>query len=455
MPRKTAMAESVPLERGEVLARTAHRDLVGGTWWRTLRAWRDVPPETFNDHRWQLRNSVTDVAGLAKLVHGAVPRKFLADVEEGLRLAPMALRITPYVLSLIDWSDPVADPLRRQFLPIGSEHEPDHAMGTLDALEEQRDAVAEGLTHRYPDKVLFLALDVCPVYCRYCTRSYSIGSTTDEVRKVDFRASTDRWDAAFRYIEDTDSVEDVVVSGGDLSLLGAGRLKLIGDRLLAIPHVRRIRIATKALAVLPQKILSDMPWTDAIGAMADQGRRRGVQVCVHTHFNHPTEITAVARDACDALWQRGVVLRNQSVLLRGVNDDVDTMTTLVRRLAWVNVQPYYVYVHDMVPGVETLRTSLAVASAVEKGVRGQTAGFMTPTFVCDAYGGGGKRDLHSYEHYDEDRGVAVYRSPVVDPARPFFYFDPLRHVSAGVRKAWQAPLLRDAMIARATAEAGF
>ena len=188
--------------------------------------------------------------------------------------------------------------------------------------------------------------------------------------------------------------------------------------------------------------------------MARQGRRQGVQVCLHTHFNHPSEITETTRTAADLLFQQGVPVRNQSVLLRGVNDDVRTMTTLVRRLGWINVEPYYVYLHDVVPGDETLRTSLADALELEKQVRGRTAGFMTPTFVCDALGGGGKRELHSYEHYDEQRGVAVYRSPVVDPARPFFHFDPLRTLPANLRQAWQHERTREQMVDQAVRRAG-
>ena len=433
---------------------TRHRDLSADEPWRAIPAWEDVSAASFGDHLWQIRNSVTRPRELVDLLDGAVSDAFRADLLQGFALAPMAVRLTPYVVSLIDWSDPVADPIRRQFLPLGSEHEPDHPMGSLDALEEQRDAVAPGLTHRYPDKVLFLALDTCPVYCRYCTRSYSIGSDTDSVDKLSFRPSRERWEAAFAYIESHPAVEDVVVSGGDVYMLSASMLAHILDRLFAIPHVRRIRLATKGLAVMPQKILSDAAWTDVVVSGAQKARERGVQLAVHTHFNHPREISEVSREAVGRLFEAGIVVRNQSVLLRGVNDDLETMRGLVRRLSWINVQPYYVYVHDMVPGVETLRTTLKAAVELEKGLRGSTAGFMTPTFVCDAYGGGGKRDLHSYEIYDEQRGVALYRSPVVDPERAFYYFDPLRALTPHLRKAWGRPELRASMLAGLREEVG-
>jgi lysine 2,3-aminomutase len=432
-----------------------HRKLRHDRWWQTIPAWSDVTKEEFADHRWQLKNSLTKPEHLLQLVGELVSPSFVEDLEAGLARAPMAVRLTPYLVSLVDWSAPTEDPLRRQFLPLGSEHEPDHPMCTFDALEEQRDAVAPGLTHRYPDKVLFLALDVCPVYCRYCTRSYSVGSDTEEVDKLDFHPSVKRWEEVFAYLRATPKIEDVVVSGGDLSLLSARLLEHIGDQLLQIPHVRRIRLATKGLALLPQKALSDEPWVEAITTMAERGRQRGVQVCVHTHFAHPEEITEMSRQACDVFFQRGIPVRNQCVLLRGVNDDPATMICLVRKLSWINVQPYYVYIHDMVPGVETLRTSLTQAVEVEKLVRGQTAGFMTPTFVCDTYGGGGKRDLHSFEVYDSVHGVAVYHSPVVDRKRPFFHFDPLRVLSSEVCDDWRSDARRARILERVVRQAGF
>ena len=435
-----------PLRRG-------HRDLRTGEWWRRLPAWKDVDAATFNDHRWQTRNSVRSGEELMRLLPDSVEPDLVEDLRAGLAAATMVIRVTPYLLSLVDWTDVRNDPIRRQFLPLGSEHEPDHPMVSLDALGEQDDTVAPGLVHRYPDKVLFLALDVCPVYCRYCTRSYSAGADTGTVEKQDFRPARSRWEQAFAYLRRARQVEDVVVSGGDLSMLGASALLHIGRELLAIPHIRRIRLATKVLSVMPQKILSDTAWTDALLTVADEGRQLGVHVCVHTHFAHPAEITDISRQACDLLFQAGVTIRNQCVLLRGVNDDVETMLCLVRRLALLNVQPYYVYIHDLVPGVEVLRTDLATGIEIEKRLRGRTAGFMTPTFVCDTMGGGGKRDVHSHEVYDQERGVAVFRSPGVDPRKQFFHLDPLRYLSPEMQRAWQDPETAQRMLREAGQDA--
>ena len=259
-----------------------------------------------------------------------------------------------------------------------------------------------GLTHRYPDKALFLPLDTCPVYCRFCTRSYAVGVDTEEVEKVNLKVSSERWARAFEYIASRPELEDIVISGGDAYQLRAQQIEEIGEALLAIPNVRRMRFATKGPAVMPQKLLTDDAWIDALTRVVEKGRKLHKEVVLHTHFNHPKEITGITERAMNKLIERGIIVRNQSVLQRGVNDTPETMTLLVKRLGHVNVHPYYVYVHDLVQGVEDLRTTLDTALYIEKHVRGSTAGFNTPTFVVDAPGGGGKRDAHSFEYYDRE-----------------------------------------------------
>jgi lysine 2,3-aminomutase len=414
-----------------------HREFEEEDFWRRIPAFRDVSREEFLDYGWQTRNSIRKVEGLTRLLGDRVSPDFIEDVRDGMRRAPMNMRLTPYVLSLIDWDDPLRDPLRIQFVPVGSTLIPDHPKLALDSLHEQGDSPTPGLVHRYPDKVLFLPLDVCPVYCRFCTRSYAIGSDTDLVDKVSYKPNPERWDRAFAYIASRPEVEDVVVSGGDTYVLAPSRLRVIGETLLAIPHVRRIRFATKGPAIMPMKILSDRDWTATLVGLVEQGRDLCKEVCLHTHFNCTHEITDITRVAMDLLFRRGVRVRNQSVLIRGVNDDPDEMVNLARQLAFMNVQPYYVYQHDMVRGVEELRTRLADTIEIERRVRGATAGFNTPTFVTDVPGGGGKRDVHSYDHYDETTGVAVYRSPSVDEEKVYLYFDPLDRLPEEGRRRWE------------------
>jgi lysine 2,3-aminomutase len=431
----------------------AHTELRRGPWWQKIPAYRAVDEPTFMDHAWQAKNSITKVSKLVETIQDLVPAGFIEDLEGGMKRAPMSVRVSPYIVSLIEWERPYDDPLRTQFFPLASRLLPDHPKLGLDSLHEQVDAPVPGLTHRYTDKALFLPLDTCPVYCRFCTRSYAIGLDTDEVEKVHLRPNDERWRRAYRYIASRPELEDIVISGGDVYQLRAQHMQEIGEALLAIPNVRRMRFATKGPAVMPMKILTDEGWLDALTRLVEKGRACHKDVVLHTHFNSPNEITGITEAAMGRLFERGIVVRNQSVLIRGVNDAAETMTLLVKRLGHVNVHPYYVYVHDMVRGVEDLRTSVDTALYVEKHVRGATAGFNTPTFVVDAPGGGGKRDAHSYESYDRDTGISVYAAPSVKPGQLFMYFDPLHQLSTHQQRRWADPAEQLGMISDALGKA--
>jgi lysine 2,3-aminomutase len=428
-----------------------HRQLRDDEFWRAIPAYADLTAAEFHDHRFQSRNCVTSIRKLRDVLGPRVSDAFCADAEAGTMHSTMSVRISPYILSLIDWDAPETDPLRTQFLPLASRLRPDHPELALDSLNEQGDSPVEGLTHRYHDRALFLALDTCPVYCRFCTRSYSVGLDTEDVEKVHFGASSDRWERIFDYIRAHEELEDIVVSGGDMYNLRAEQITYLGNTLLDIDHIRRFRFATKGPAVMPQKLLTDHDWLRAVTGVVEEGRRRHKLVAVHTHFNHPNEITQVTHQALNRLVEAGVTIRNQSVLQRGVNDDVQVMRCLVRRLGYVSVQPYYVFVHDMVRGVEELRTSLQTAIHLEKQVRGATAGYHMPTFILDTMGGGGKRHVHGHEHYDRTTGVAVFDSPVVRPGQQFLYLDPIDELSPQVQQRWADADARRQMIDAALA----
>ena len=427
----------------------AHRELWTGEFWRRIPAYRDVDEATFLDHRFQAKASVTRAEQLYSVLRECVSDAFYQAVEEGLSRAPMSVRLSPYVLSLIDWDRPEADPIRRQFLPLASELLPEHPMARLDSLSERAHSPVPGLIHRYSDKVLFLTQDRCPVYCRFCTRSYAVGLDTDDVRKDHVGAQKDRWEEAFEYLRAHEEVEDVVISGGDCYSLRGDQIRLIGDSLLDIPHIRRMRFATKGPAVMPMKLLTDDDWVGALTSVTQRGRRLHKQVVVHTHFNHPREITDISRRAIGRLFEEGIIVRNQAVLLRGVNDNVETMRMLVKRLGYIQVQPYYVFQHDMVTGVEDLRTPLSTSIEIEKQVRGLTAGFNCPTFVVDLPGGGGKRDVHSYEYYNQTTGVSVYRSPNIDSRARYLYFDPIDQLPEEGQERWADPRQHDAIVEEA------
>jgi lysine 2,3-aminomutase len=407
-----------------IVSQDRHRAFDEGEFWRGVPGYERMDAAAFLDPAWQARASIRSVEQLADVLALRPDSDFLEDLRRGVASSVMTMRVSPYIVSRTDWTTPRTDPLRRQFLPLFSERMPDHPKARLDALDEQASSPVPGLTHRYPDKALLLALNTCPVYCAFCTRSYTVGLDTNAVAKAPLRVDRTRWRAAFDYLKSHPEVEDVVVSGGDIYNLSARAMNELAEGLLQIPSIRRIRIATKGLAVSPSRIGRDEAWTGALLDWTRRARDRMVSVALHTHFNHPNEITWVTRDAAALLFQAGVTIRNQSVLIRGVNDNAEAMGLLIRRLGHLHIQPYYVYVHDLVAGMETYRTSLQTAIELEKALRGSTAGFHMPTFVVDLPGGGGKRSVGSFETYDRKTGHAVFRSPVISDAEYHFY-DPL------------------------------
>ncbi|TGT35773.1 KamA family radical SAM protein [Mesorhizobium sp. M8A.F.Ca.ET.165.01.1.1] len=400
---------------------------------------REMTRPEFADAAWQERCAVTSVDQLRERMEDDPNGNLMRDVELGLARAPMAMRITPYVLSLIDWSNFLQDPIRKQFIPVGSEILPSHPLLRMDSLHEQESSPVDGLVHRYPDKALLLATDRCPAYCRFCTRSYSVGLDTQSVSKKRASPFQARWNAIVAYLRATPVIVDVAVSGGDCFQLNSSQLSAIGRGLLSIPSIRRIRFATKGLAVLPMKVTSDLEWTNALVNISDAGRNQGVDISLHTHFNHPREITHYTAAAAELLFKRGIRMRNQSVLMAGVNDDSEVMKGLVKKLSHLHIQPYYVFACDLVDGLEHMRCSLSLACQIEKAIRGITAGYNTPLFAVDTPGGGGKRDIHSFEYYNRQTGIAVYRAPSVRPDQLFIYPDPLQSLSPDAQTAWLDP----------------
>jgi lysine 2,3-aminomutase len=429
------VAQKAPVDEASL----THKQVVRGPFWQKIPAYASVSEAEFLDHKWQAKHTITNVQKLMGALGSLAHPEFLEDARRGFEKAPMSVRVSPYLLSLINWEDPYNDPLRRQFIPVSSRLLPDHPKLGLDSLHERGDMPVEGLTHRYVDKALFLALDTCPVYCRFCTRSYAVGIDTEEVEKFHLKVNAERWQKIFSYVQSRNELEDIVISGGDAYQLRAEQIAEIGEALLAIPQVRRMRFATKGPAVMPQKILT---------RVVDNGRKLHKEVVLHTHFNHPNEITGITQAAMNKLFERGITVRNQAVLQRGVNDDKDMMKLLVKRLGYVNVHPYYVYQHDLVQGVEDLRTTLQTAIDIEKYVRGATAGFNTPTFVVDAPGGGGKRDAHSYEYYNRNSGISVYTAPSVKKGF-FLYFDPIDTLPVEYQRRWSDPKEQQQMVTEA------
>ena len=327
----------------------------------------DVSDEQWNDWHWQVSHRISDIDTLKKYL------PLTPEEEQGSRTALETFRmaITPYYLSLIDPNDP-HDPVRRQAVPTGDEayRSPEDL---LDPLEEDGDSPVPGLTHRYPDRVLFLITDQCAMYCRHCTRRRLAG-------QKDGARTRAQIDACIDYIRKTPAVRDVLLSGGDALLMSDERLEYILSKLRAIDHVEIIRIGTRTPVVLPQRITPEL--CEII--------RKYHPVWVNTHFNHTNEITPDSKRATALLADAGVQLGNQSVLLRGVNDCVHVMRKLVNGLVYIRVRPYYIYQCDLSLGLSHFRTPVAKGLEIIESLRGHTSGFCVPTYVVDAPGGGGK-----------------------------------------------------------------
>jgi len=369
--------------------------------YRRIPLYRDVPLEQWTDWHWQMRNDIKDVGTLAKAVPLSEAEQ--ADVAEVLKRFRMA--ITPYYASLIDPDDPGC-PVRLQAIPRLPETH-DEPSDWDDPLHEDVDSPVPGLTHRYPDRVLLLVTNICSMNCRHCTRRRLVGHD-------DHHLSTEHIDRAIDYIRDTPVVRDVILSGGDPLILSDERLEAVLARIRAIPHVEIIRIGTRTPVVMPMRI------TDALVGML----RRYHPIYVNTHFNHPKEITAEARDACARLADAGVPLANQSVLLRGVNDCPVLMKKLVHKLLAVRVRPYYIYQCDLSRGIGHFRTSISKGIEIIENLRGHTSGLAVPTFVVDAPGGGGKIPvMPSYVIASNERRVVLrnYEGVITTYDEPLSY----------------------------------
>jgi lysine 2,3-aminomutase len=327
-------------------------------------SWRE-----WNDWHWQASHRIHNAEQLQNYLDPVSEER---EALSGTTMLPFA--ITPYYLALIDATDPT-QPLRRTVVPNVREFVRT-AGESDDPLAEETHAVVPGLIHRYPDRVLFLATDHCTTYCRYCTRSRVVGSN-------ELTAKLDRWQVALDYIRCHASIRDVLISGGDPLSLSDDKLDWLLGELRKIRHVEFVRLGTKMPAVLPQRI------TRSLVKML----KKHHPLWMSLHFIHPDECTPEAHAACARLADAGIPLGSQTVLLKGVNDDVETMRTLLHRMLVMRVRPYYLYQCDPISGSQHFRTPVADGVALMEKLRGHTTGYALPTYVIDAPGGGGKIPL--------------------------------------------------------------
>ena len=330
----------------------------------------DVPGSLWKDWKWHFRNRITSINQLGQFIPLSSEEK--AQLQLVTRRYPLS--VTPYYLSLINPDDP-EDPIRKQAVPSILEMTMS-TMGLEDPLAEKENSVVPGLVHRYPDRALMVLTDICPMLCRHCTRKR-------EWRHGAWTRTDAEIERMLDYLRRNEAIRDVIISGGDPLTLSTSRLESIISRIRKIGHIEIIRIGTRFPVVLPQRIDNEL-----CAMLSKYG-----PIWLNTHFNHPREITPEAAEACDRLLRSGIPVNNQSVLLRGINDDVETMLKLCHGLLRIKVRPYYLFQCDEVQGTEHLRTPVETGIKIIEGMRGHTSGLAVPTFVVDLVQGGGKVPL--------------------------------------------------------------
>jgi lysine 2,3-aminomutase len=354
---------------------------------KDISRFRDVSDEQWNDYKWQLRNRLTTTTDFEDVLNLTDAQRRDLDACMG----KFRVSVTPYYASLMDPDDPT-DPVRMQGVPTPAELVI-HAEDLEDAVSEDFDSPTPRITHRYPDRVLFVVTEMCSMYCRHCTRRRLVGGTEDIVASAEI-------DNAIKYIERATEVRDVLISGGDPLVLSDAQLESIIARVRAIDHVEIIRIGSRMPVVCPQRI------TPELVAML----KKYHPLYLNTHFNHPQEFTPESKLACDRLAEAGINLGNQTVLLRGINDDARVMKKLSHKLLQYRVKPYYYYQCDLAQGTAHFRTSVAKGIEIYESLRGHTTGFGVPTYIIDAIGGGGKTPVFPNYVISQAPGQVILRN---------------------------------------------
>ena len=430
--------------------------------WTRFPGWVDVTADEWESVQWQRAHCIKNVRQLRALFGDLLDERFYADVErDQAERATMSMLVPPQMMNtMVPREVPrgpgslteamYADPVRRYMLPVFSDRRtdfPSHPHATRDSLHEHDMWVAEGLTHRYPTKVLAELLPTCPQYCGHCTRMDLVGNSTPVVPKLKFDLKpVDRYDAMVSYLRANPAVRDVVVSGGDVANMPWKNLESFLDRLLEIDNIRDIRLATKALMGLPQHWLAE-DVVEGVGRVAAKARQRGVSLAIHTHVNSAQSLTPTVAAAARAMLEAGVRdVRNQGVLLRGTNDSVEQLLDLCFALQdEASITPYYFYMCDMIPFAEHWRLSLAEAQRLQHDIMGYLPGFATPRVVCDVPFVG-KRWVHQVDSYNTERGMSFWRKnyrtsieaeDTMALSREFVYYDPIYTLPQAGQDWWR------------------
>jgi lysine 2,3-aminomutase len=407
--------------------------------WTRLPGYKGVSRQDWESAVWQRKHTVKNLKELKAALGHLLPDSLAESIAQDQReRATMSILITPHMLNTMNTDDLWADPLRRYMLPALADRHPtwpNHPKASRDSLHEAEMWKVEGLTHRYPTKVLAELLSTCPQYCGHCTRMDLVGNDVPQVEKLRFKVTQqERWKAMLDYLRETPTVRDVVVSGGDVANVPIVQLESFVSQLLDIPHIRDIRLASKGLMGIPQHWLQDSVLA-ALERLAVKAFERNVDLAMHTHVNNANQVTPLLGRAAKKLLELGFRdVRNQGVLLRGVNATAkDLLELSFMLLDHARILPYYFYMCDMIPNSEHWRVAVWEAQQLQHDIMGYLPGFATPRIVCDVpYVG--KRWVHQVAAYDREKGISYwtknYRTGIEwnDPDalnRRYEYFDPV------------------------------
>lgn len=381
--------------------------------WKRLPGYKNVTAEEWRSSLWQKRGCVRNVQQLKQVMGDFLTDAMAMDIlKDQAERATMSMLVPPQMINTMNEKDLEHDPVRRYMIPAFSERDakwPNHPKASRDSLHEHDMWVTEGLTHRYPTKVLAELLATCPQYCGHCTRMDLVGQSVPQVPKRKFEAGqNDRLASIIEYLKKTPSVRDVVVSGGDIANMPAAVLEKFILEVLDVENIRDIRLASKGLMGVPQHFLQDEV-LQAMDRMAKKAVKRGVNLALHTHVNHANSVTPLVAEAARKLLDMGFRdVRNQGVLLRGVNDSEKALLDLCFKLQdHGNITPYYFYMCDMIPNSEHWRVSLDQAQKLQHNIMGYLPGFATPRIVCDVPFVG-KRWVHQAHSYDREKGISYW-----------------------------------------------
>ncbi len=426
--------------------------------WNRIPGYRGVSREDWESAVWQRKHTIKNLREFKEALGEHLPESLAANIaRDQAERATMSMLLPPHMLNTMNVSNLWEDPVRRYMAPAFDDRLTEwanHPKASRDSLHEQDMWVVEGLTHRYPTKVLAEMLSTCPQYCGHCTRMDLVGNDVPQVAKLKFNAPPkDRHQQILDYLRKTPSVRDVVVSGGDIANLHISQLEPFVSALMDIPNIRDIRLASKGLIGLPQHFLQDSVIA-GMERLARKGIERGVDLALHTHANSAQQVTPLVGRATRKLLEIGFRdVRNQGVLLRGVNaTSAELLDLCFMLLDHAKILPYYFYMCDMIPNSEHWRVAVWEAQQLQHDIMGYLPGFATPRIVCDVPFVG-KRWVHQLAEYDREKGISYWTKNYLTSLewgetakleKKYEYFDPIHTLPASGQEWWRkhAPEMR-------------